>query len=156
MRPVDAIRLMVSHVDGGWEAMGVLCGKSGETLRKAFSGKDERYVPSLVDAGIIANACISQGAKHCREWHDAVNAIGDEAPTSEISGTDALRCDLVDVVKRATSVLVTGNADLADNHVSENDYKRIGRELADLREAEQKLQRDLDRAYQSGRVRAVS
>lgn len=153
MNPVDAIRLMVAHADGGWDAMGVLCGKSGETLRKAFSGKDERYVPSMTDAAIIAEACIANGSKHCRAWHDAINNIGADRVDAgaQVSGPQTLRADFAAIIKEASDVLLTGTETLADNNMSDNDYRRNCRELAELKEAVTKAERDLEASYRAGR-----
>lgn len=157
MNPVDAIRLMVRHHPGGWDAMGVLCGKSGETLRHAFS-KDSRFVPSVIDCMTISQACIEAGTEHCRAF---VNVVALESggfvalPVREPS-LESLQVGLARVVKEASDILTVGTARLADGRVSENDAKAINKEITELLEQVQQLQQAVEAANQMNRPRAVA
>jgi hypothetical protein len=148
---------MVRHVDGGWDAMGVLCGKSGETLRHAFSGKDARYVPSMLDAEAISEACLRQNSQHCRAFVDAVKAHAETHAKGEIPAADVgvLRSDFAHCVSRSSESLMTATEALNDNHVSDNEYRECSQLLLGLIEAAQKAQRDLDAAWKVGKVRVV-
>jgi hypothetical protein len=156
MNPVGAISLMVKHHPGGWEVMGQKCGKSGETLRHAFSGKDSRYVPSVVDACIISETCIEDDSPHCRAFVNAINVnCGGFVRLSVLDtmSADGLHVDLASVVKEAADFLTAGTAGLADGHISDNDYKEASRELQELLAAVQQAQQRLDVAHKDGKLR---
>jgi hypothetical protein len=156
MQTLAAIRLMVKHMEGGWDTAGRLCGKSAETMRHAWGGKDTRYVPSQIDAEILSEYCITHGTAHCHAYAEAVAAASGGFVKLQVRDTmapqpqDVIR-DFAKVVAEASDVLDSGISGLADGHVSENDYAHSCTQLRELREAMQKAQQDLDAAYEAGK-----
>lgn len=160
MNPIDAIRLMVKHFAGGADALAVLCGKSGETLRKEIAGATG-YKLGVADACIISEACIAADSPHCHAYANAVAANCGGFVTLPVmsmgdGSVDTLRADIANVVKEASDVLVSGTTGLADGHVSDNDFKDTSRQLEELQEALQRARRDLDAAHQRGKLRSVA
>lgn len=157
MNPLSAVRLMVKHHPGGLDFFASLLGSSSEVLRKQLAGA-QGFKLGVVDACLISEACIAASSEHCHAYANAVAASCGgfvKLPVYEVAGVEALRTDLVAVVKEASDVLTSGTAGIADGHVSDNDYKEITRQLHELMEAAQRMTADLDAAHKAGKLRAV-
>lgn len=156
MNPVDAIRLMVKHYPGGADALAVLVGKSPETLRKEIAGASG-YKLGVNDACTISEACIAVASEHCNAYANAIaaNCGGFVQLQVRNASASSLRADLASVVKEAADVLTAGTTGLADNHVSDNDYRDTSRQLHELIDAVQRTQRDLTAAYMAGKNRCA-
>jgi hypothetical protein len=157
MNPIDAVRLMSKHYPGGADALAILVGKSGETLRKEMANSSG-YKLGVIDACTISEACIAIKSEHCHAFANAVAAsCGGFVQLPVIEADSAsLRADLANVVKEAADVLTSGTVSLSDGNVSDNDYKAVSRELEELLEAVQKAQQDLDAAHKAGKVRRIA
>lgn len=133
MSPIDAIRLMVKHYPGGVDALAVLCGKSGETLRKEIAAA-AGYKLGVLDACTISETCIAVGSDHCHAYANAVAAnCGGfvelqvrELPPGNIYG------DAAGLVKETADVAQAVAEAMRDGTVSENDRKAIEKELREL------------------------
>jgi hypothetical protein len=79
----SAVRLTVKTVPGGWDTLGVLCGKSGETLRHAFSGSRPSAAP-------VANMD-ERIAKFIKETSDVVSAVVEAKADGHYSPNDKKR-----------------------------------------------------------------
>jgi hypothetical protein len=136
MNPIDAIRLMVKHYPGGADTLAVLCGKSGETLRKEIASA-AGYKLGVADACIISEACIKAGSPHCHAYANAVAAncggfvqleVRDTMPRRNIHG------DAAGLVKETADVVGAIAEAMRDGTVSDNDRRTIEKELRELLE----------------------
>lgn len=151
MNPVDAIRLMVKCYPGGVEALAVMCGKSGETLRKEIA-EAHGYKLGVIDACTISEACIRVDSLHAHAYANsvAVNCGGFvqlpvRGPSGNVHGSAA------GLVKECADVTIAIAAAMQDGDISENDRKAIERELRELLEQVQTVSADV--SQQAARLR---
>jgi hypothetical protein len=145
MSPIDAIRLMARHYPGGIDALAVLCGKSGETLRKEVATA-HGYKLGVLDACTISEACIRARSEHC---HAYVNAVASNSggyvqlQPDQVKPTGNIHGDAAGLVKETADVVQAIAEAMKDGVVSENDRKAIEKELRDLLEQIQLVSRDV-------------
>lgn len=142
MNAIDAIRLMTKAYPGGVEALAVLCGKSGETLRKELAGAPG-YKLGVADAETISEACIRAGSEHCHAFVNATAAncggfirleVRDMAHAANIHGEAAA------LMKECAEVASSIAEGMSDGTMGPNDLKRTEKELRDLLEQIQRVQ----------------
>jgi hypothetical protein len=163
MNPTDAVRLMVKHYPGGVDALAVLVGKSGETLRKEIAGA-HGYKLGVNDACAISEACIAVGSEHCRAYANAVAAncggfvrlpvlepVQVGGGMGDLAGQ--LRTLQARIVKESSDVLGAGERALSDGDISDNDYREQSRENHELIAVVQEHQRTLDAAYEASKAK---
>jgi hypothetical protein len=145
----SAVRLTVKTVPGGWDTLGVLCGKSGETLRHAFSGTDSRYVPSVIDAMTIGEHAVSIQSANCHAIADAVDATcGRSRPSAApVANMDERIAKFIKETSDVVSAVVEAKA---DGHYSPNDKKRIRKEVIEALDALLQIERDAESQRPSG------
>jgi hypothetical protein len=154
MNPIDAIRLMAKHYDGGIEALAVLCGKSGETLRKEIADAPT-YKLGVADACIISEACIRAGSPHCHAYANAVavNCGGFVQLEVRDPGVGNLYGDAAGLVKETADVAQAVAEAMRDGSISTNDRKAIEKELRELLEQVQRVSADVQ--AEAGRVASL-
>jgi uncharacterized membrane protein YebE (DUF533 family) len=141
MNPIDAIRLMCKFYPGGVDALAVLCGKSGETLRKEIANASG-YKLGVLDACTISEACIAIGSEHCHAYANAVAAnCGGfvQLPVREMGAPHNIHGAAAGLVKETADVVGAIAAAMADNVISENERKTIEKELRELLEQIQRV-----------------
>jgi hypothetical protein len=157
MNPVDAIRLMVKSYPGGADALAVLVGKSGETLRKEIAGASG-YKLGVNDACTISEACIAVKSEHCYAYANAVAVNCGGFVQLEVVDPMAARnlaMDTAGMLRECSNVVSDVTQALSDGAVSDNERKVIERDLTKLIEQLQRVQSDVAAANEQSHVRAV-
>lgn len=144
MSPIDAIRLMCKHYPGGVDALAVLCGKSGETLRKEIANA-HGYKLGVLDACTISESCIRAHSEHAHAYANAVAANCGGFVQLEVRemAPGNIHSDAAGLVKECSDVVGAVAEAMKDGSVSENDRKTIERELRELLEQIQRVSADV-------------
>lgn len=152
MNKHDILRRMVRCYPGGIEVVALRLGKPVSTLEKELR-QEPRYKLCINDAEEISCMCIDVGSEHCYDYVNALATRGGIAVhlSPQPASLRSLRACLADIVKEASDVLTSGIASLADDDISDNDEKLIGRELAELLGKIQEVQRGVTAAHQAGK-----
>lgn len=157
MDSLAALRRMVKHYPGSYEAMGAVLGISPEVLRKQLSGT-QGFKLGVQDAELISEACARVRSEHCHAYANAVAAMHGgfvELPVRD-SGRLPLQAGFAGVVKQASEVLSDGLAALADNVVSDNEARVLRADIADLVAQAQELDRRVVEAHQVSKPRSTT
>jgi len=157
MNTTDAIRLMVRHFPGGNSAVALFLGKSPNTLEKELRGESSHKL-GLVDACMISSRCIELNTPHCRAY---VNAVAGECGgfvellVRDDMGASDLRTDVSRLVKESSDSLSAITDALGDGAISDNEKKRIERELSELIDMVQRVQRDVRAVHSASKPAAM-
>ena len=152
MNKLDILKLMTRHFPGGIEVVALRLGKSVSTLEKELRNA-AGYKLAMFDADEISSLCIEAQSLHC---HDYVNAVAGRAgrcvelPAFDI-GQQGLRASLAGLVKEASDVLSTGIDSMKDEVLSDNEFKTVSRELAELMAQVQVVDRGVRAAHLAGK-----
>lgn len=145
MNAIDALRQMIDNYPGGRAVIAARLGKTEEVLRKETCGSPS-HKHGLIDAVTISDMCIEAKSLHCYAF---VNAIAGNAgrmlelPVIDMAvGKQDLRDEAAGVVKEGTDVLIELNAALADDQISDNELRRIDKEIDEAQAKLQELRRD--------------
>ena len=139
MNAQDALRLMIDNYPGGRAVLAARRGKTEEVVRKETCGSPSHKL-GLLDAIAYSDMCIEAQSPHCYAFVNSVaGAAGRfiELPVRDMVGKQDLRNEAAAVMKEGTDVLIELNAALADEEISDNELRRIEKEVA---EAEERLQ----------------
>lgn len=142
MNATDAIRLMSAHYPGGVTALAVLCGKSGETLRKEIAGAPG-YKLGVADACTISEACIRAGSDHCNAYANAVAVNSGGFIQLEVRDMDQpanIHGEAASLMRECAEVASAIAEGMKDGTLSPNDIKRTEKEVRELLEQIQRLQ----------------
>lgn len=160
MNILDALRLMVDHFPGGRPVMAVRLGLEldakgdSEVLRKELSGSASHKL-GVVRANQISEICMDAKSPHCYAYVNAVcGGAGRmlELPVREMTvGKQDLRDEAAGVVKEGTDVLIELNAALADDQISDNELRRIDKEIDEAQAKLQELRRDAHARNKAGK-----
>jgi hypothetical protein len=158
MNPIDAVRLMAKHYPGGVDALAVLVGKSGETLRKELASA-HGYKLGVNDACTISEACIAAKSDHCHAYANAVAVncggfvrleVREQAPGKTLMSAT------VGSVSSSTDLLELVTTARADGLVSDNERKDIERAVTLSIEKLQHVLAEVQRENETGKpLRAV-
>jgi len=145
MNAIDALRQMIDNYPGGRAVIAARLGKTEEVLRKETCGSPS-HKHGLIDAVTISDMCIEARSPHCYAF---VNAIAGpagrmlELPVLDMAvAKQDLRDEAAGVVKEGTDVLIELNAALADEQISDNELRRIDKEIDEAQTKLQQLRRD--------------
>jgi hypothetical protein len=155
MDSLSALRKMVKHYPGSYEAMGAVVGISAEVLRKQLSGA-QGFKLGVVDAELIAEACVRAQSEHCRAYANAVALQHGgfvELPVRAVMAPAELASGLAGVVQKASDMLSAGIGSIADGDVSDNECKVLRALVADLVEKVQEADRQIVEANLAGKRR---
>lgn len=158
MNPIDAIRLMVKHYEGGADALAVLCGKSAETLRKEIASANG-YKLGVADACMISEACIRQQTLHCHAYANAVAATCGgfvQLEVREMGRPTNIHGAAAGLVKEASDVISVIAEATRDGSISANDRRAIEKELRELLQQIQTVSADVEVEERRAGPRAVA
>ena len=125
---LDALRMAVNQYPGGRTAIAARLNKSDEVLRKELAGTSSQHKLGLVDTQHIVEMLGEQGVD-CSGFKVAVDAAC-VAPASLASM--CLHMLSADGSQEAAHVVSEVARALADQHLSDNDRKRVDREIQDV------------------------
>jgi hypothetical protein len=145
MNELDAIRQIVANYPGGIEVVALRMGKPAETLRKEIAGA-QGFKLGIVHALQISTMAIEAQSPHCYAFVNAIAAPAGrmlELPVREMTvAKQDHRDEAAGVVKEGTDVLIELNAALADEQISDNELRRIDKEIDEAQAKLQELRRD--------------
>lgn len=154
MNELDAIRQIVANYPGGLEVIALRLGKPAETLRKEIAGA-QGFKLGIVHALQISTLAIEAKSAHCYAFVNVIAAPAGrmlELPVLDMPvGKQDLRDEAAGVVKEGTDVLIELNAALADEQISDNELKRIDKEIDEALAKLQELRRDAHARNKAGK-----
>lgn len=153
MNSLDALRKMVDHYPGGRAAVAARLGKTDEVLRKELSGATSHKL-GVVDATMIAEMCADAQSQHASAFANGLAALTGAfvaLPVREMVAKQDLRDEAAGVVKEGTDVLIELNAALADDQISDNELRRIDKEIDEAQAKLQELRRDAHARNKAGK-----
>lgn len=139
MSPLDAMRLIIDNYPGGRAAIAVRIGKSEEVLRKETGGHGA-FKHGLADAVTISDMCVEAQSPHCYAFVNAVAGRAGrlvELPAAAAATRQDIRTDLAGLLKECSDSLTAVTEALADEAISDNELRRVEREIAELIERAQ-------------------
>lgn len=145
MNVLDALRLMVRHY--GPEEMARKLGKPETTLEKELGGSPTNKM-GAVDADYISTLCIEKGSEHCHAYANLV--AGRSGRLVELpmlahgDGQPDVSTEAAKMVKEAGDVLMASTKAMANRDISENEHKRLKREISELIAQAQALSQAVD------------
>lgn len=144
MNSLDALRKMVDNYPGGRAAIALRLGKTDEVLRKELSGAQSHKL-GVIDAESIADLCHDAQSAHCNALANTFASRSGgfvELPVRDMADKHDLRADTAGLLKEASDALGVITEALADEQISDNELKRIEREVAEVAEKAQAVLRD--------------
>lgn len=146
MNPLDALRLMVLHY--GREEMARKLNKPVNTLDKELQGAASNKL-GVVEACYISALCIERGSEHCYAFVNLVAASGGrlvELPLRASAGpaTDDVSGEATRLIKESSDVLIAASRAMANHDISDNEKRRIKREIGEVVAQAQALGRAVD------------
>ncbi|WP_046059988.1 phage regulatory CII family protein [Paracidovorax citrulli] len=134
MNSLDALRRMVANYPGGRAALAARLGKSDEVLRKELSGSSTSHKMGLADAEEIATMCHEAGSAGAQGL-GTVFSFGSGMLALPVIHASAerrcLRTATFAAVQECADVFTAVTKALADGSISENDRRKVLREVGE-------------------------
>lgn len=143
MNLFDTLTKMVDHFPGGRAVMAVRLDVTDEVLRKKLSGSRNHNLSAL-EVVRISELCIEAKSEHCYLYVNLVNGSAGkllELPVRDMATKQDLRTDMAGLLKECSDTFQVLTSALADERISDNEMRDIGRELAEMAERLQAVQR---------------
>jgi hypothetical protein len=150
---LDALRMMVDHYPGGRAVLAVRLGKTDEVLRKELSGAPSHKL-GLMDAVRISDMCIEARTEHCHAFMNSLaGSCGGfiQLPVVDMESTN-LEHKLTEAVREFADVTISTLEANADGVISDNDEKRIRKEIGEVRAALNHLELSVRRKNAAGKL----
>jgi len=152
MNQLDALKKMCDHYPGGRAAIALRLGKSDEVLRKELAG-DPKFKMGAIDAAAISTMCIEAQSAHCNAYATSVASDCGGFVSLEVRemGKQDLRSEMAGMLKECSDAFGVLTESLADESISDNEMRRIEREIAEVFEKTQTVLRGARARNQAGR-----